>query len=68
MKQRIVAFLQDGAGEWVAVLACGHRQHIRHRPPLSDRAWVLTAAGRRRFLGFELDCPACDQPAPPVAR
>ncbi len=68
MKQKIVGWRQDEAGDWVAVLACGHGQHVRHEPPLSFRAWVLTAAGRQRFLGFELDCKRCDagEPPPPL--
>lgn len=46
MERTIVAFRQDEVGDWVAVLACGHGQHVRHTPPLSDRSWVLEAAGR----------------------
>ena len=60
MKQKIVGFHQDDEGHWVAELACGHRQHMRHDPPLVSRPWVLTEAGRQRFLGFELECKLCD--------
>lgn len=60
MKQPIVGFHQDEAGDWVADLACGHTQHVRHNPPFSNRPWVLTAEGRQRFLGFVLDCKLCD--------
>ena len=35
--------------------------HVRHNPPLSNRPWVLTEAGRRRFLGYELECKLCEQ-------
>jgi len=66
MKQKIVGWRQDEAGDWVAVLACGHGQHVRHEPPLRFRAWVLTAAGRQGFLGFELDCKRCDAGEPPL--
>lgn len=61
MKQKIIGFDQDEAGDWRAILACGHRQHIRHNPPLAERPWVLTESGRERFLGHELDCKLCDE-------
>lgn len=64
LKQAIVGFEQDEVGDWRAILACGHRQHVRHNPPLVSRPWVLTAAGRRRFLGYELDCLLCDEAEP----
>lgn len=60
MKQPIVDFDRDDDGHWRAVLACGHRQHVRHDPPLTVRPWVLTEAGRREHLGIELDCKHCD--------
>lgn len=61
MKRRIVGWRQDEVGDWVAVLECGHGQHVRHEPPLSFREWVLTEAGRQQFLGFELDCKRCEE-------
>lgn len=63
MKRAIVGWRQDREGEWVAVLACGHGQHVRHNPPLVSRPWVQSADGRARFLGYELDCPLCDAPS-----
>jgi hypothetical protein len=33
-------------GHWVAELECGHRQHMRHRPPFERREWVTTPEGR----------------------
>ena len=51
-------------GDWRAILICGHRQHIRHNPPLVSRPWVLTEEGRQRFLGVALDCKACDEGEP----
>lgn len=60
MKRRIVGFHQDEVGDWVADLECGHTQHVRHNPPLSNRPWVLSEAGRRRFLGYELACKKCE--------
>jgi hypothetical protein len=62
MKQRIVRFEQDEAGDWRAQLACGHYQHVRHQPPLMSRPWVLTEAGRTSKIGMELNCQKCDTP------
>ncbi len=61
MKRPIVAFRPDAAGDWVAELACGHAQHTRHAPPLSERPWVLTPEGREARIGTELDCVRCDR-------
>ena len=64
MERAIVGFEQDELGDWRAILACGHRQHVRHNPPLVERPWVLTETGRARFLGVVLDCKACDEGEP----
>jgi hypothetical protein len=61
MTQGIIGDDQDDAQPWVAILACGHPQHLRHQLPWTDRPWVLTATGRERCLGSRLDCPLCDQ-------
>lgn len=66
MQRAIIGWQQDEIGDWVAVLACGHGQHVRHTPPLADRLWVLTADGRARFLGYELNCVRCDAGEPPT--
>lgn len=60
MKRRITGFVQDEERHCVALLDCGHRQHLRHDPPLTNRPMVLTQDGRRRLLGLELDCRLCD--------
>lgn len=65
MQQVIVGFELDEVGDWRAILACGHRQHVRHNPPLVNRPWVETAAGRARFLGYPLTCKLCAEAAPP---
>ena len=61
MNSKIVDFDQDDDGHWRAVLECGHRQHVRHDPPLTSRSWVLTELGRASRLGLNLDCKHCDQ-------
>ena len=67
MERSITGYHHDDAGEWVAELACGHNQHVRHRPPFQLRAWVLDADGRRARLGSPLDCPLCDRCEVPEA-
>ncbi len=64
MEQPIVGFHQDDERHWVAELACGHNQHVRHDPPWTSRPWVVTAAGRSRTLGRMLDCRKCDRGEP----
>jgi hypothetical protein len=61
MERTIVGFQLDPQGEWVAELACGHRQHVRHQPPFFPRPWVLEAEGREGHLGAPLECRLCDQ-------
>lgn len=63
MKQAIVGYHQDEEGHWVAELACGHFQHVRHRPPWINRPWVITPSGRSEMLGYLLDCVKCDEGA-----
>jgi hypothetical protein len=60
MQRRMVGFHLDAHGDWVAELECGHAQHVRHRPPWTERPWVLTEEGRASKLGQELDCKLCD--------
>jgi hypothetical protein len=60
MNQPIVGFHQDDVDDWVADLACGHGQHVRHNPPLSHRPWVLSENERSKFLGTLLNCKKCD--------
>jgi hypothetical protein len=55
----IVGFHEDDEGHWVADLACGHGQHVRHAPPLQSRPWVLTAEGRAARVGTMLPCMRC---------
>ena len=61
VERSITGYHLDDAGDWVAELACGHNQHVRHRPPFQLRAWVLDPDGRLGRLGTPLDCPLCDR-------
>jgi cytochrome c-type biogenesis protein CcmH/NrfF len=60
MKRAIVAFQKDEHGDWVALLACGHTQHVRHHPPWQNRPWVESQTGRNSRIGVELNCKKCD--------
>ena len=64
MDQPIVGYHLDDEGHWVAELACGHFQNVRHDPPWTNRPWTQTAEGRAGVLGRTLRCRKCDQGAP----
>ncbi len=59
--QRISGYHRDEEQHWVAELACGHNQHVRHEPPWMRREWVTTEQGRESMLGFELECVKCNE-------
>ena len=61
MERTILGFEHDEEGEVVARLDCGHRRHVRHRPPFEDRPWVTSEEGRAGRLGSVLECRLCDQ-------
>ncbi|MEK6663794.1 MAG: DUF3565 domain-containing protein [Pseudomonadota bacterium] len=65
MDQCITGFHLDECNDWVAELACGHNQHVRHTPPWASRPWVVTPEGRAQKLGQALACKKCDEGAPP---
>jgi len=60
VKQEIVGFNQDDMGDWVAELACGHAQHVRHKPPWQNRESVVTEQGRMEKIGMKMECKLCD--------
>jgi hypothetical protein len=61
MDRRITGFALDDEGHWVAELECGHRQHMRHRPPFERRPWVTTPEGRATRIGIAVNCKKCDE-------
>ncbi|HLD67743.1 MAG TPA: DUF3565 domain-containing protein [Pseudomonas sp.] len=63
---RLLDFHQDDMGHWVAVLSCGHTQHLRHQPPWQSQAWVVDPNQRQRRIGQPFTCGWCAQEA--VAR
>ena len=60
MKQAITGYRKDDEEHWVAELACGHFQHVRHIPPFINRPWVESTDGRKAMLGHRLNCKKCD--------
>jgi len=64
MFQEIVGYHLDDENDWVAELACGHFQHVRHQPPWINREWVTTPEGRDSKLGIKLNCKKCLENAP----
>lgn len=61
MERPITGFEFDGEGDPVAVLSCGHLQHVRHNPPFINRPWVTSEEGRSSMLGEALNCVRCDK-------
>lgn len=61
MKVKFVRFLQDENQEWFTILSCGHKRHVRHRPPWMDRSWVMTKKGRDSRIGMETICRLCER-------
>jgi hypothetical protein len=64
LMQPIAGYHRDNEGHWVAELACGHFQHVRHDPPWMYREWVTTREGRELMIGLELGCKKCIESAP----
>ncbi len=61
MERPITGFDFDDEGDSIAILSCGHPQHVRHNPPFINRPWVTTEQGRDSMLGKPLDCVRCDK-------
>ncbi len=61
MNQPIIGYHLDEEQDWVADLACGHGQHVRHNPPWINRPWVMAEEGRTAHLGEYLNCKRCEE-------
>lgn len=61
MERPITGFGVDSEGDPIAILSCGHPQHVRHNPPFINRTWVTTEQGRQEMLGQTLHCVRCDK-------
>jgi len=61
VERAITGYHHDEHADWVAELACGHDQHVRHHPPFQQRPWVMSDQGRASRIGSPLSCPLCDR-------
>ena len=61
VRREIVEYFQDEHGDWIAMLQCGHRQHVRHDPPWQNRPWTTDESGRQDMLGHKLICKECSE-------
>lgn len=61
MERPITGFDFDSEGDPIALLSCGHPQHVRHNPPFINRSWVATEEGRSSMLGKMLNCVRCEK-------
>ena len=61
MERPITGFDSDSEGEPIAILSCGHAQHVRHNPPFINRPWVASEQGRSSMIGKMLNCVRCDK-------
>lgn len=59
VSRTILAFEPDEPHAWIARLDCGHRRHIRHRPPLSSYPWILDDVARAAKVGAAIECERC---------
>jgi hypothetical protein len=66
-RAQLIDFAQDADGHWLAILSCGHTQHLRHQPPWQNRAWVLDAQQRTARLGQPFACGWCTAAVAPDA-
>jgi tellurite resistance-related uncharacterized protein len=57
----MTSFERTDDGEWVVWLDCGHRRHVRHRPPLSSYPWIDDDAQRLAHVGQAIECERCGQ-------
>ena len=58
MERPITGFEFDGEGDPIAILSCGHAQHVRHNPPFINRPWVTTEQGRvPKAAGHKFELP-----------
>lgn len=54
LPQSIIGFHQDEEGHWVAELACGHNQHVRHDLAVATTALGADRAGTSAVCGARL--------------
>ncbi|HWB76886.1 MAG TPA: DUF3565 domain-containing protein [Nannocystaceae bacterium] len=58
--RRIVAVHAESADTCVVELDCGHRRHVRDRPPFERYPWVRDATAHAQKIGATIECGRCD--------
>lgn len=58
--RRILAVHEESADTCVVALDCGHRRHVRDRPPFERHPWVRDADARAARVGQSIECGRCD--------
>jgi tellurite resistance-related uncharacterized protein len=59
--RQILSIEPESADSVVATLDCGHRRHIRHRPPLESHPWILDPVARVARVGQRIECGRCER-------
>lgn len=65
--RRIMAVHDESADSCIVDLDCGHRRHVRDRPPLERYPWVRDAEARAARIGQSIECGRCDARERPSA-
>jgi tellurite resistance-related uncharacterized protein len=58
--RRIVAIDPESDDSCVVQLDCGHRRHVRDRPPLEVHPWVRDPTARAARVGTSIECGWCE--------
>ncbi len=58
--RRILAVHDESPEACVVELDCGHRRHVRDRPPLERHAWVRDPVARAERVGQQIECGLCE--------
>lgn len=58
--RRILVVHPESETVCVVELDCGHRRHVRDRPPFERYPWVRDATARAEKIGASIECLRCD--------
>jgi len=57
--RRILRIHDESPSSCVVELECGHRRHVRDRPPLERHPWVRDPVARQAKIGAAIECGLC---------
>jgi tellurite methyltransferase len=66
IERGIVAVHEESVDTCIVELDCGHRRHVRDRPPFERHPWVRDAAARGARVGQRIECGRCEALERPV--